>query len=487
MVCQRESMRLWPLALRCIKFHVTLSLRARLLMWLLVPLAPFVAVTSLTSADTARRTADLMQDAALLSSARTIIEDVAWVDGQPAVTIQPAALEIFESPFRDQVFYKVVTARGRLLVGTPGLETPSQDTTRPVFFDTGYEGRQLRAVAYSRLLYDDGKPEQVTVVVGKTQASRQAMIDQLWRPQLLCELLMLVLVGALVPLGLAVELYPLMRLKDHVDGRQPMQLEAMPVSGLPREMRPIVDAINQCIGQLKLYGERQRQFVADAAHQLCTPLALLDTQIQYACRIAKPDADETARDALQHALQGAVRSTARMKAMTKQLLLLARAESTPSYIATQADLAAVVRAVLEELIVAAARRGIDLGAQCGGEALVAGDAALLAALVSNLIDNAIRYTQPGGHVTATVTRAHDWVRLEVIDDGPGIAADLLPHVFERFVRGSTSADGSGLGLPIVKEIARHHGGAVELGSGPDGAGLVVTVTLPAWNGKEHPR
>jgi two-component system, OmpR family, sensor histidine kinase TctE len=480
-------MRPWRMMLRCIEFHVTLSLRARLLMWLLVPLAPFVAVTSLTSADTARRTADMMQDATLLSSARTIIEDVEWVNGQAAVTIVPSGLMIFDTPYKDKVFYKVVAAQGRLLAGTAGLETPSAQTVRPVLFDTDYDGHALRAVACSRQMSHGGKTEHVTVVVGMTQASRQAMSDQLWRPQLLCELLMLALAAVLVPLGLAVELYPLMRLKDHVAGRRPMQLEAMPVSGLPREVRPIVDAINLCIEQLKLHGERQRQFVADAAHQLCTPLALLDTQIQFACRIGKldVDVDDGSRDALERALLGACRSTSRMKAMTKQLLLLAQAESTPVYIAVSAaDLADVVRSVLEELIVAAARRGIDLGAECGEPALVAGDAALLTALASNLIDNAIRYTQPGGHVTATITRGRKWVTLKVIDDGPGVGADLLPHVFERFVRGSSSAEGSGLGLPIVREIARHHGGAVELGPGLGGAGLTVTVTLPAWDGKE---
>jgi two-component system, OmpR family, sensor histidine kinase TctE len=456
---------------------MTPSLRARLLLWLMVPLGPFVVATALTAYDAARHTADYLQDGTLLASARTIIEDVQWVDGRLAVAVQPAALEIFESPSQDRVFYKVIAPDGRLLAGSANLSVPPESTSRPYFFDCVFDNTPIRAVVYSRELYNDGKPSSVTVVVGKTQGSRQAMLDRMWRPLLLCECLMLLLVAALVPLGLAVELKPLMQLKNDVAGRQPMQLEPMRAVGLPRELQPIVDAINQCIAQLKLHTETQRQFVADAAHQLSTPLALLDTQIQYACRICDDGA-------CAEALQGARRSTGRMKAMTSQLLLLAQAESAPRRDDTRTDLAAVVASVLSELVVAAQSRDIDLGAEFEENMHVTGDAHLFTALVSNLVDNAIRYTQHGGRVTASVSRRDTRIVLKVIDNGPGIAADLLEHAFERFRRGATSVDGTGLGLSIVRKIAQRHGGSVALGAGSEGRGLTVTVSLPAWAEKD---
>ncbi|HWT39284.1 MAG TPA: sensor histidine kinase N-terminal domain-containing protein [Paraburkholderia sp.] len=457
---------------------MALSLRARLLLWLMVPLAAFVVVTALMSYDAVRRTADLAQDAALLSSARTIGEDIDWDDGRLTANIPPAALEIFESPYQDQVFYKVVVAGKELLGGNPDLEAPSRESSRPVFYDSTLDGRQIRVVAYVRQLYDSGKVEPVTVIVGKTQASRHAMLEQLWRPQFLRECLMLALVAALVPLGLTVELRPLMKLKDDLTDRSPMQIEPMRAEGLPWELRPIVDAINQCIAQLKVHTATQRQFIADAAHQLRTPLTLLDTQIQYATR------REHDGVALADALEGMRRSTRKMTDMTNQLLLLARAESSPSCVHDRVDMSAVVASVLEDLIVAAQRRGIDLGADVAdGDAdkvYVEGSANLLHALVANLVDNAIRYTQEGGQVTALCKRDGEHVMFQVVDNGPGIPAEARAHVFERFYRGTTPVEGTGLGLSIVREIAHLHHGTVALGQGADSTGLLVSVRLPAW-------
>ncbi|SAK96014.1 periplasmic sensor signal transduction histidine kinase [Caballeronia catudaia] len=458
----------------CLRAMLHLDLRMRLMAWLLVPLATFILVTGWTSYDSAQHTAELIQDSTLLSSARTIIEDIDWVDGGLAVSIPPAALELFESAYQDQVFYKVVSGHDKLLSGNPDLPTPRQVGTQPVFFDATLEQTPIRAVAFSRELYDSGKAERVLVIVGKTQASRHGLLADLWRPQLIRECLMLAFVAVLIPLGLAVELRPLTKLRDDVAGRQALQIETIHAERLPRELRLIVDAINQCISQLKLHAVRQRQFIADAAHQLRTPLALLDAQIQYALRADRDE--EKAWDAL----LGARRSTEKMKNATAQLLLLAQAESAPRRARSRTDVAAVVASVLEELIIAAQRRDIDLGAEFDGDSVVAGNRELLGALVSNLVDNAIRYTQQGGTVTAVVRREGAAVVLQVVDDGPGIAAKDSVLVFERFYRASTSTEGTGLGLPIVREIARLHGGDIDLAPGPDGTGLSVTVRFPAW-------
>jgi two-component system sensor histidine kinase TctE len=288
---------------------------------------------------------------------------------------------------------------------------------------------------------------------------------------------MLAMAVALVLVGLTTELRPLMKLKDDVADREPMQLRPISVAHLPSELRPIVDAINQCIARLKLHASTQRQFIADAAHQLRTPLTLLETQAQYACQCESDD------PALGAALVGIRRTSRKMTEITNQLLLLAQAESTsvPSTTdATSVDMAQVISSVLEELVVAAERRGIDLGAEIGDDVRVAGAEHLLAALVANLVDNAIRYTQEGGHVTARCRRDAGEVVLEVLDNGPGIPAEQRAHVFERFYRGASDVEGTGLGLAIVRRIAQSHGGTVTLASGPARVGLVATVRLPAW-------
>ncbi|MDN7609051.1 sensor histidine kinase [Burkholderia multivorans] len=452
------------------------SLRGRLLWWLLLPLAVFVLIAAAMAYDAARRTADLVQDSTLVASARTIGEDIEWRNGLPVADVPPAALEIFESPSRDSVFYKVIDSGGRLLAGNPALDVVARHGAEPVAYDTTFDGTRLRAVAYDRQLYDEGQVDTVTVVVAKTTRSRNAMVATIWRPQLVRLALMLVLAVVLVYLGLTFELRPLMKLKDDVADRGPMELEPIRPERLQHELRPIVDAINQCIARLNTHTATQRRFIADAAHQLRTPIAVLDTQIQYAQQRGHDDRE------LASVLDSMQRSSRKMADVTDKLLLLAHAEATPSTLLTQrVDLAALVSSVLEETIVLAQRRDIDLGAELGERLDVAGSGSLLSALVTNLVDNAVRYTQPGGCVTVAARRDGDTVVLDVIDDGPGIPAEARPHVFKRFYRVSSDTEGSGLGLAIVSEIAQAHGGSATLAPGPGNRGVVVTVRLPAYD------
>ncbi|HEM8497388.1 TPA: sensor histidine kinase [Burkholderia multivorans] len=452
------------------------SLRGRLLWWLLLPLAVFVLIAAAMAYDAARRTADLVQDSTLVASARTIGEDIEWRNGLPVADVPPAALEIFESPSRDSVFYKVIDSDGRLLAGNPALDVVARHGAEPVAYDTTFDGTRLRAVAYDRQLYDEGQVDTVTVVVAKTTRSRNAMVATIWRPQLVRLALMLVLAVVLVYLGLTFELRPLMKLKDDVADRGPMELEPIRPERLQHELRPIVDAINQCIARLNTHTATQRRFIADAAHQLRTPIAVLDTQIQYAQQRGHDDRE------LASVLDSMQRSSRKMADVTDKLLLLAHAEATPSTLLTQrVDLATLVSSVLEETIVLAQRRDIDLGAELGERLDVAGSGSLLSALVTNLVDNAVRYTQPGGCVTVAARRDGDTVVLDVIDDGPGIPAEARPHVFKRFYRVSSDTEGSGLGLAIVSEIAQAHGGSATLASGPGNRGVVVTVRLPAYD------
>ncbi|MDN7864693.1 sensor histidine kinase [Burkholderia multivorans] len=452
------------------------SLRGRLLWWLLLPLAVFVLIAAAMAYDAARRTADLVQDSTLVASARTIGEDIEWRNGLPVADVPPAALEIFESPSRDSVFYKVIDGDGRLLAGNPALDVVAEHGAEPVAYDTTLDGTRLRAVAYDRQLYDEGQVDTVTVVVAKTTRSRNAMVATIWRPQLVRLALMLVLAVVLVYLGLTFELRPLMKLKDDVADRGPMELEPIRPERLQHELRPIVDAINQCIARLNTHTATQRRFIADAAHQLRTPIAVLDTQIQYAQQRGHDDRE------LASVLDSMQRSSRKMADVTDKLLLLAHAEATPSTLLTQrVDLAALVSSVLEETIVLAQRRDIDLGAELGERLDVAGSGSLLSALVTNLVDNAVRYTQPGGCVTVAARRDGDTVVLDVIDDGPGIPAEARPHVFKRFYRVSSDTEGSGLGLAIVSEIAQAHGGSATLAPGPGNRGVVVTVRLPAYD------
>lgn len=329
------------------------SLRGRLLWWLLLPLAAFVSISGVLSYRFAQTTADLVQDNALLSSMRIIGEDIDWDNGSVSIQIPPAALELFESPEQDSVFYRVEAGGRRLLAGSLDLPLPPHAGDRPVLYSTRLAGgREVRAVAYVRQLYDSGRTEEVVVAVAKTEGSRDAMVWHLLRRQLFGEVLTLLLAMIFVYLGLTFELLPLMKVKDDVANRNPSQLEPIRVARLHVELRPIVDAINQCIARM--------------------------------------------------------------------------------------------------------------GQQAA------------------LVDNALRYTQSGGRVTVQTRCSHDRAIVRVIDNGPGIKPEARACVFERFYRASSHAEGTGLGLPIVRQIAHRQGGSVTLESNEDGVGLVATVEMRLW-------
>jgi two-component system sensor histidine kinase TctE len=459
---------------------MTSSLRIRLLCWILLPLAVFAALSAVMSYSDAQATASLVQDRALLASAKFIAEQVNWDEGTLHANVPPAALELFQSPDHDRVYLNVSTDAGVLLAGTPAFPAVAAQagarTGTPYWFDAAIYDQPIRAVAYTRAMYDAGKLHQVTIAVGKTTSSHDHMVRDLWRPSMIRQLMTLLLACVLVVGGLTFELRPIVKLKNDVIDRGPMQLVPIQADRLQSELRPVVDAINRCIQRLNFHVSAQRRFIADAAHQLRTPLALLDTQIQFA---RKRDASDPQLDEVLGAMQS---SSHKMVALTNKLLLLAQAEALDTYTMSlqEVDLVAISVDTVATLTQWASRREIDLGIEPLAQSVtVNGNPSLLLALLSNLVDNAIRYSPDGSIVTVTVAQQHDSAVLIVADNGPGIAAEARTRVFERFYRGSqTGTEGTGLGLAIVKEIVSAHNGAVSLSTPERGSGLHVTVRLP---------
>ena len=274
-------------------------------------------------------------------------------------------------------------------------------------------------------------------------------------------------------------LKPLDRVAAAVARRSPALLEPLPDRDLPREVQPLVGALNDLLSRLSHTLDAQRAFVADAAHELRTPLTAVHLQAQLAERATT----DTERAAALAELKGGLERGTRL---VEQLLTLAREE--PGVSATAAstvDLAALAREVIADLAPLAGAKGIDLGLSSTTASTVSGDPDALRTLISNLVDNAIRYTPAGGRVDVALADDAGRTALTVRDSGPGIATEDRERVFDRFYRGSGAGGirGSGLGLAIVKRIAERHRARVELATGIDGRGLGVTVrftgTIPA--------
>jgi two-component system OmpR family sensor kinase len=334
---------------------------------------------------------------------------------------------------------------------------------------------------YATLLHDD-RPWRVftlftgrqLIQVGQPTALRTELAARTaWR-LLLPVLVLLPFLGLagwwIVGRGLA----PLGRIAGAVKERSPTALTAVPTAGLPIEIRPLADALNDLLGRLDQSFSLQRRFAADAAHELRTPLTALNLQVQLAER-AQTDGDRAR--AFERLRQGIRRATR----LVQQLLTMARLDPDAATTApTTIDVGALVASVIEDARPLATERAIALDCHEFRDSLnVCGSEDALRILFNNLVDNAIRYTPEGGRVTAAVVREDDTVRAVVEDTGPGIPEEERERVFDRFYRGrSADASGTGLGLAIVAQVAEMHRGVVTLEATAAG-GLRVRVQLPA--------
>lgn len=444
------------------------SLRLQLLAWVVLPLAGLAAINLWTSQRNALATADLVTDRMLVGSARAIAEQVAMADGALDATVPPAAIEMFDTGDRDSVYYRVETAGGRLLTGYPDLPVASERGS----IEASYRDHPLRLATLSHAVIGAGADSPIKVTVGVTLAGHDAMVKRLWLGAFAQQLALVAIAGVFALLGLRRGLAPLIRLRDAVRSRSRSDLEPVEVPGAQSEIRPLIEALNAYMQRVRAQMAAQRRFIANAAHQLRTPLALLSTQASYALR-------ETEADRRQEALVALQTSSGKLARLAEQLLTLSRAEpGSRRPRADRIDLTEAARQVLEAQAPAAIKRDIDLGLDENGPVPVIGDGTMLREMIVNLVDNALRYSEPGGSVTVRLAASDSEAGLTVSDTGPGIPAEEREHVFERFYRLPGSAEeGSGLGLAIVREVVENAGGSVTLGDAA-GGGLKVEVRLP---------
>lgn len=291
-------------------------------------------------------------------------------------------------------------------------------------------------------------------------------------------------IGALIPCLMLViafviarSLRPMVRLADELDARPADDMTALPLRDLPSELNPFVSSINGLLLRVHDMMEQQRRFIADAAHELRTPLTALSLQAENLDQVELPLA---ARERLALLRQGMRRS----KHLLEQLLVLARQDAARSD-RTQwevAELDRVAKSVIADLLHQAISRGVDLGFERADSAPVHAEPVMLAAMIRNLIDNALRFTPEGGKIDVAIYQDGGASILQIADTGPGISSDEIGRIFEPFFRGQRpEGDGVGLGLSIVKRIVDRLGGSIEAANIAEcgRTGLRVVVKLPA--------
>lgn len=454
------------------------SLRGRLLRRLALMLGALLLIASLSSYWNARQAADTAYDRTLLASARAIADGLYETDGRLKADVPYVALDIFAYDSAGRIFYQVIDPDGKLVSGYEHLPPPPPGTKRtddyPAlarFYDGEYQGVGIRVVSLLQPVSEPRLNGIAEIRVAETESARERLargllVDSLWR-------LVLLVVAALVLVWLAVSaaLRPLNKLRLAVEERQADDLRPLPEVAVQRELRPLVDALNQFTERLRGLFQRQADFIADASHELRTPLAALKARVELGLRDRDP---EVWRATLVEAAQ----NTDRLTHLANQLLSLARIESGARAIAEggaeRIELGQLARELGMALAPLAHARGVALALEAEDQAWVMGEPTLLNELLCNLVDNALAHTPKGGNVVLRVCAP---AVLEVEDDGSGIPAEERDKVFQRFYRRSAQGGGAGLGLAIVGEICQAHQAEISLHDGV-GSGLKVRVSFP---------
>jgi len=448
-------------------------------------LAPLLFVWPLSIAFThyfANNVANYPYDQALREHVTAIARQVKLVDGKPQLSLPASARAMLRADETDSVYFHVLSGNGKLLAGDKDLPvaglSPDEDVVPGDVYmrDAEFKGQDLR-LAYTYLADPlMTRAQWILIEVAETTEKRSQLANKIVASVILPQFIIIPLAVMLVWFGLSRGLRPLTRLRQTIEAREPDDLSPIATRRVPEELEPLVEAFNEMLERVKRSVSAQQRFVADAAHQMRTPLTGLKTQAQFAIR-------ETDPEALRHALRQIATGVDRAGRLINQLLTLARTEGGEL---TQQkheplDLAALLRDVVSEWVPVAIEKNIDLGFEADKQAMIVGNPFLLRELAKNLIDNALRYTPSGGHVTCRILSNQATVLLEVEDDGVGISEEQSELVFERFYRvDDATTEGSGLGLAIVQEIAVQHDSRASLRPNPRGRGAVARVPFAIW-------
>jgi two-component system sensor histidine kinase TctE len=447
-----------------------LSLRRQLLVWLLLPQLVLWAVGGLLTYRIALSYAEKGIDQSLTQSVRALARQVKPIGSGLLIDFPKAAQDVLEQDPDDRISYMASSPPGQFLLGNqrlPQPEGPVLRTGEPLLYASQVDGKPLRIVAMDVTYGEASAPQTLRVQVGKSLAVQQRIAGELVADMLAPLLALGALLSLLVHGGIRRGLAPLTRLTAQLEHRSANGLSPIEISQAPSEVHALVQAVNGLLTEVARSVNQEKRFINDAAHQLRTPLAGLISQVELA---QGETGDPVLGQRLSKVLTGAQRSAH----LVHQLLALARNETHARR--EPLDLAALAREEAREWTPRALAAGMDLGYEGQDHVPLQGDALQLREALANLIDNALRYTPRGSRITLRAQAGPRGAQLEVEDNGPGLSPQDMTQVFQRFWRASEQAGGCGLGLAIVQEIARRHGGEARVEAAwPHGLRVVLQL------------
>jgi two-component system sensor histidine kinase TctE len=443
------------------------AIRKRLLGLLILPAIVILVAGTVLDYLTSVSPIEDAYDASLIDATLAIAAHVHVENGTPALTLPADAVSILRADSRDTIYFNVSSAGGRYIAGDAGLPEARDVAANPARGEAVYQGTPVRMVTYRTDISGAG-PLHITVA--ETTKKRGLTRTRTLSLELAIDIAQLAAVCLVLWFGVRFALTPLGQVREQIARRSARTLEPLPLESVPLEIRSIIEALNRLFATVSESSAAQRRFLESAAHQLRTPLAGIQAQLEL---MTADEADAARRERLALILDGARRLTH----TTQQLLTLARSDEAANlqWAFEELDLAHLAEAVIAERLAAADLAGVDLGAQLR-PVRVMGVRWLLSEALGNLVNNAIAHTPAGGIVTVLCDFEDAAPILEVVDTGVGIPLEERTQVMERFFRGSNARGmGTGLGLAIVLEVAQLHGAQVSIDAGPGGKGTAVRM------------
>lgn len=454
------------------------SLRKTLMVWLLGPLLGLFTLGTTIVYQIGLEDLEDAYDRSLYDTASDIYKVAqasVTAEGQWQWQLPDLIREIILSDPYDKVYFSIYDDTDALIAGDGQLPLPTEedkddsDPDMATYYDAAVDSEEVRAISVTTDFFGD-QERPLRILVGETRHKREMLVGDIVKGFILPQILIVLMAAGVVLWGVRRGLRPLDDLRATLARRSHQDMRPLDTTDVPLEVQPLILGINNLLTRLSSVFNSQKYFIADAAHQLRTPLAGLAAQIDYARSQTNPPQTE-------HALDSAKTASDRLNHIVSQLLSLARNEAgaDKSLAMAPLDLREFARQVTMSWVERAIRSNIDLGFEAADvPVIVMADDTRLQEAVDNLIDNALKYCPAGSEVTVRVTP----YTLVVEDNGPGIEPGEREYIFKRFYhRLGGSRDGNGLGLAIVKEIVKAHGATIGVETSATG-GALFSITFP---------
>lgn len=440
------------------------SLKNQLRLWLLLTMLAVLSISAAISYSRALHYATQAYDQALLRTVLALSDEVIVDEhNQVKIELPEIASHLLSYNEGDHIYIRITAPDGKLVFGEAHLPLPSHPVigNQEIYYNSMYKGEPIRVVTFALPVSPDANARNILISMAETTAKRDAMVAEMVEEMLLPQVLMMILAAIVIELGIFFALKPMQDLKDALHERSHRDLSPLDTDATPLELQPLVQAMNALLSRVKAGLQQQQQFIADASHQLRTPIAGLQAQAELALRRDPPES-------VKEPLNFILRSTTRLSHLILRLLSMARTDAATTQLKFQpVSLTDIIYEECARWIGPASDKGLEIEVLIETQqAQVWGDALMLSEMLNNLLENAILYTPEQGLIQIRLWQGGKHVFLQVTDSGIGIPAEQNALIFERFHRlNPNQGNGCGLGLAIVAEVAEQHNATISVSTG----------------------